>query len=476
MATKTGKKSSKSPQAAPAPMVAEIKLPGDEGLERTILGSIILQNDLYYEVAASKIVREDFHWDSHRRIWAAIDDMASDRIPVDLVTLNHYLSGTGELEAAGGVAYLGGLIDGVPDKSNIGSYVEILKDHALRRNTVFMANRLLAMAIDKGDPIKFTLAGAHEDLLRLQGDAQQKRIFQARDFIGEVLADIRAKMDFAPGATVGLPFGLEELDESTTGMREGQLIVVAGTPKSGKTSLAIDIARKIVKRSIPVAFFSREMLKEELMERILAQESDVSYTKIRKPANLSTSEFRLLERTRKEIDNWPLYIDDNATHISEIVPRAHLLIKKEKVELVVVDYVQIVGAPGEKQFERVAFAANELTALAKTTKVPVLCLSQLTIPGTEKKNPWNVIPTMAMLRESGQIAQNAHLILFTYHPRDENTGDPTGEDLVIIGEQRAGPIGRCKAWFNVGVQRWEERGSRAAEPKSVQAALPGVSG
>lgn len=472
MGTKAGKKSSSKSSAPPQSTGQDYALPADFGVEKSILGAILLNNDTYYEAAAADVEAGDFHLDSHRVLWAAIDDLLGDRIPVDLITLNHYLDGVGDLARIGGIEYVSGLVDGVPDRPSIKHYVDILKDLSMRRAAVYLSNRLIAAAIDKSDPIKLTLSMAHEDMLRIQGNAQQQKIFQVKDFVGEVLADIRAKMDFNPNVTVGLPFGLEELDESTTGMRPGQFVVVAGTPKSGKTSFAIDTARKLAKAGVAVGIFSREMLKEELMERILAQESDVVYTKIRKPSNLPLSEFRLLERTKAEIEKWPLYIDDTATTIGEIIPRAHLMINKEKVKLLVVDYLQIIGGPGERAPERVANVTDQLTLLAKTTKTPVLALSQLTIPSTEKKNPWNILPTMAMLRESGQIAQNAHIILFTYHPRNEDTNEPTGEDLVIIGEQRAGPVGRCKAWFNVALQRWEERGIAATTPKDKQSELP----
>jgi replicative DNA helicase len=283
-----------------------------------------------------------------------------------------------------------------------------------------------------------------------------------------VLKSVEQLMGYNPDQTIGIPFGIEKLDEKTTGMRAGQVIVVGGFPKSGKTSFAIDVTRKAVKNGFKVGFFSREMLKEELIERMFCQETDVTYEKIRKPMNMSISEFRVLQRAKTEMDQWPLWIDDNATHISEIIPRAHLMIRQKGVELIVLDYLQIVDAPGEKEYERVSTVANMLTSLAKTTKVPILALSQLTHP-EGKKGDMNIIPNMGMLRSSGQIAQNAHLILFTYHPYDTQTAQPTGEDFIIVGAQRAGPTGRVTAFFNLAQQRWEERGipERQAEQQQI---------
>jgi len=136
------------------------------------------------------------------------------------------------------------------------------------------------------------------------------------------------------------------------------------------------------------------------------------------------------------------------------------------VKLLVFDYIQIIGAPGDKEYERVSYVSNTLTSLAKKTGVPVLALSQLTHP-EGRKGDLNIMPNMGMLRSSGQIAQDANLILFTYHPMDKQTGDPTGEDLAIVGAQRNGPTGRVKAFFQVQNQRWEPRGA-AATPAPKQ--------
>lgn len=431
--------------------------------EKAVLGSFLLDSDsrLFYEATAAGLTSDHFSLESNRILFRAMSDLIEAEVPIDMVTLVNYLSSEGGLSRIGDVAYISSLVDGVPDRPSIGHYVEILKERTLRRQAVILGRRLIDQASDPGDSIRDALAGTHEDVLRLQGDAQEKTLVPLAEITGTVLGNIERMMSYDPYGTIGVPFGITELDEATTGMREGQLIVVGAFPKAGKTSFAIDVARKAVKVGIPVGFFSREMLKEELVERILAQESDVPYLKIRKPTNLSISEFRVLERTKTEIDKWPLYIDDEATSILQVVPRAHLMIRKHKVKLLMFDYIQIFEAPGDKEYERVSYVANALAGLGKQTKVPCLALSQLTHP-EGRKGDMNTIPTMGMLRSSGQISQNAHLILLLQHPVDKQTGDPTGEDLVIVGAQRAGPTGRIKAFFNLAQQRWDSRGAAAA--------------
>ena len=441
--------------------------------EKAVLGAFLLDGtecEHFYEATAAGLVVQWFSLESNRVIYGAMADLVEAEVPIDMVTLINYLSSDGNLQRIGDVAYVSSLIDGVPDRPSIGHYVEILRERALRRQATTLGRRLVEQAADPGDSIRDALAGVHEDVLRLQGDAQEKTLAPLAEITGTVLGNIERMMSFDASGTIGVPFGIPELDESTTGMREGQLVVVGAFPAAGKTSFAIDVARKVAKSGMPVGIFSREMLKEEVVERIMSQESDVPYARIRKPTNLFISDFRLLERVKAEMDRWPLYIDDEATKIGQMIPRAHLMIRKHKVKLFVFDYIQIIEAPGEKEYERVSYVADSLMMLGKKTGVPVLALSQLTRP-EGRKSDVSVIPTMGMLRSSGKIEQNSHLALLLYRPFDKQTGEPTGEDLIICGKQRAGAIGRIKAFFNAQVQRWESRGASASQPAPVQEKL-----
>jgi len=239
-------------------------------------------------------------------------------------------------------------------------------------------------------------------------------------------------------------------------MRAGDFIPVGGYPGSAKTAFACNVARINAQRGTPVGFFSIEMMKDQLLHRFWAQASDISYSKLRNPKNLYRQELLELEQKwMPEVRQWPIKIDDSAKDIEEIIPRAHLWVRRYGVKLIIVDFLQRVHAPGKGEYEIVSYAADALTEFAKTTKVPVLCLSQLT-RAEDKRNAANSVPNMQMLRSSGRIEQNAHLVLFTHRPEDER-GEPTGEDLIIVGKQRAGVRGRIKAYFHGASQRWEER-------------------
>jgi replicative DNA helicase len=428
--------------------------------ERSVLGALLLDNLAYYEATSLRVLPEYFHSDSHRRIFRAIQRLFADHKPVDTVTLVEELIRGKEVQLVGGPEYVASLLDGVPDRPSIRHYCEILKDRYMRRQVIAKANRAIACAIDQSDPIDFTIGGLNHDLLKLQGDVIEDGKFVC-EYSTQALKSVEDWM-YVNYDVMGLPFGIAELDEVTTGIRRGEFVVVGGYPGSGKSSFGLGVARNISKKHV-VAFFSVEMLREALILRLFSQISGISLAKLRSPKNLHSSEFRQLEAYKADFDKLQLIVDDNARDINEMIPRAHLYVQRNKAELIVVDYLQILGSPGEKEYERVSHAADALTAFAKDTGVPVLCLSQLSRP-EDKKNAANIIPTINMLRSSGKIEQNAHLVLFTYHPENES-GDATGEDLIVIGKQREGVKGHVKSYFHGPTQTWTERESPKEAPQ-----------
>jgi replicative DNA helicase len=238
---------------------------------------------------------------------------------------------------------------------------------------------------------------------------------------------------------------------------------------SAKTAFALNVCRTAAKSGYPVAFFSLEMTKEQLILRLFAQESDISYSKLRNPKNLFRDERRQLDFWKEHVDALPLLIDDRARTIEEIIPRAHLYVRQHGVKLIAIDYLQLIEAPGDKEYDKVSAASDAIWWLERSTQVPILVLSQLSRPEGRNRGA-NQPPSLHMLRSSGKIEQNAHNVLLLHRGYDDD-GAPTGDDLIIIAKQRAGLVGRVKAHFNGPSQRWEERGS---VPPPQQPALPGV--
>lgn len=431
--------------------------PSSPDTERSVLGAMVLDPNVLYAMQSLGLKADHFHFDSNRRIYRVIEFICSERRPFDIRILCEELNKRKELEAVGDMAYVSSLIDGVPDRSLdyqgvMQAYFGILHEHYLRRRVIEIAKRATDCAHDASDPIKWTMGGVHEDILKLQGDTVKEGEL-VKEFSGAVLEEITGQM-YLDRTTIGIPFGIDELDEVTTGMRPGEMTLCGGYPAAGKSAFAVDVARK-VSRNNAVVIFSIEMPKNDVVLRLLAQESGISYAKLRNPRHLASSERRELDAWRTSIDKLNLIIDDEARHIDEIIPRAYLYIRRHGIKLIVIDFLQLITAPGKGEYEVVSYTADALTKFAKQTKVPILALSQLTRPD-DKKNLANVMPTLGMLRSSGHLEQNAHLVLFVYHPEDER-GDPTGQDLILISKQRAGVKGHIKCFFDVRTQTWTER-------------------
>ena len=451
----------KSLQGAPKRLAGEIlEAPATRDTERAVLGAMFLNQDYYHEAMTAGLKVEDFSVDAHRLIFQCFRDMVESQVPIDIVTIVNYLQGQEWLQRVGDVGYIAGLLDGVPDRPSLGHHTRILKEYTMRRRLLDLGNRAVAQSRDLAEPPKWALSGLQEDALAVIGDAEEKRIYKVGELGSDFLAEIERLRQMHPDQlALGTSLYLRELDDITTGARKGEVVVLGGFPSSGKSAFALNVASwNAGHERKPVLYFSREMSKEQLYARLVTSNSNVPHSNVRRPSQLVRSDIVTLEDSVAQIAGWPFYIDDQASHISEVVARSRLYIQKHKVEMIFVDFVQIFDAPGDKEYDRVSYSADALRDLSKVTGIPVVILSQLTRPEDKRgsKGGVNVKPTMMMLRSSGKLEQNAHIILFTYHPMDEDE-KPTGEDLIIVGKQREGVRGRVKAYFNAAQQRWEPR-------------------
>ena len=433
-------------------------------VEASALGSVFLDDAAYYEMVAIGLTEEYFWYDSHKRIFRAMQRLCERREKLSIVALCDELEKAKSLEAVGGAAYISSLIDGVVESDQTKQYVRILRDKYLRRRMTDMATTVTQCAADPSDSILSTISHLHDDLLKIQGGTE-KASYAIAEFGADVLAKIESQM-YSEREIVGLPFGIAKLDEDTTGIRETEIVVIGGYPGSGKSSFACHIARINAMRRTKVGVFSIEMTKDQLLHRLWAQSSDIPYSYLRNPKNLPGADLARLKKTvAPQVDKLPIFIDDTAKNIKEIIPRAYLWVKRDDVGLIVLDFLQRVHAPGKSEYDIVSYSIDALTEFAKITGVPIIVLSQLT-RAEDKKKAANTVPTMQQLRSSGRIEQNAHLILFTHRPEDDE-GNPTGEDLIVIAKQRAGKKGRIKCAFDGQSQRWEERPGAVAETERM---------
>jgi len=437
----------------------EQDMPAAPEIERAILGMAMLEELAYHELTGAGLQVEYFYFDVNQRIFRAIHGLVQAHKNLDTWIVVEELDRLGSLEAVGGAAYVADLLTGIPESagsSHLREYVAVLNDKYLRRQAIVAARGLAACAVDPGDPIRQTVALAAEQLLRVQGATTN----EPAEFIGastqSVLNEITDLM-YVERPVIGIPYGIQDLDDPTTGLRVGEITTVGGYPGSAKTAFALNICRTAAKAGYPAAFFSLEMTKDQLILRLFAQESDINYSKLRNPKNLFREERRQLDYWKEHIDKLPILIDDRARTIEEIIPRAHLYVRKHGIKLIAIDYLQLIEAPGDKEYDKVSAASDAIWWLEKSTQVPILLLSQLSRPEGRNRGAMQP-PSLHMLRSAGTIEQNAHNVLLLHRGYDDD-GAPNGEDLIIIAKQRAGLVGRVKAYFNGGSQRWEDRGA-----------------
>ena len=421
-------------------------LPHSEESERAVLAGILLEPRALPQVAG-RLVDGDFYFERHQRIYRAMLDLQQAGTTVDLRTLQGRLEQQAALDAVGGLAYLAGLDVDLPDIGRIDSYVEIVKERSLRRRLLQACTQVTRACLDGGLEANEALGQAEQAILGL-GEEAVARGFQP---LGRVLESTLEDLEERPGTTlIGIPTGFIDLDRITHGLNRGNLIIIAGRPGMGKTSLALNIAQHVtVRESRPVGVFSLEMSQQELALRILCSEADVSFSRLR-AGHLSTKQWQAIVQTVRRLGPVPLYIDDSPNPtLLEISSKARRLRAEIGLELVILDYLQLMQAGGRYENRNLEIAAisRGLKQLAKELEIPVIALSQLSRQPERRGGDHR--PQLSDLRESGSIEQDADLVAFVYRDELYNPDDPSRKGLaeLILAKHRNGETGTIELAF-----------------------------
>lgn len=414
-------------------------LPAALDAERTILGSILMEDVTLYADDLDGLTRDDFALDAHRRIFEAMNYLSSEDIRIDMITLSNELEVRQEIEIVGGVAYLSSLLDGLPDRPSIAEYVKIVKDRAMLRGLIGIAQNAIAQAVEQSvKPLKL-ITNVQEAILELRLDAPSQRAVRIQDSFPATITKLRERATASKDRTaIGLTFGNAKLDASTTGMWPGEVTILAGHTKDGKTSEAIKATLANLKEGTPVLYISHESDRDTLNLRMIAQETTVSFAKLREGRHLHSGDWEAIEAAQQWIPKLPLYvIDADEMPLHMIVSMGKLHARRDNVKLIVIDFLQQVDAPGGSQLEAINNASRGLCKLAKAEKIHLLVLSQLTNPDNRDKT--KVKPNWRMIRGSGNLAMDAHIVLAVWRPEED--GRLTGKDEILIMLQRSGPAG-----------------------------------
>jgi replicative DNA helicase len=433
-------------------------LPHSVEAERAMLAAALLSPDVLPAVAG-RLALDDFYLERHRLIYAAMVELRESGAGIDLRTLQARLEHAGAWERSGGMAYLAALDLDLPDLGSVDRYVELVKERSVRRRLIASLGSVVGDAFDgRGVDAAEALSRAETAVRELGAEASRRTLTPLTELFEETTARLEER---ATGELLGIPSGFPDWDRLSEGLVAGQLVVVAGRPGMGKTSLALDVARHVaIRRALPVAVFSLEMSRLELTQRILAAESGLPFADLR-AARLDERDWSKLYHTMKRADGAPLFIDDSAApSAAEIASKARSLKARRGLALVVVDYLQLlrepVGRGGreragrsgyESRQQEVAALSRAFKVLAKELEVPVIVLSQLSRKPEERTRDHR--PVLADLRESGAIEQDADMVCFVYREELYKKDDPGVRGLaeLIVDKNRNGPTGTVELVF-----------------------------
>ncbi|AOV16494.1 replicative DNA helicase [Acidihalobacter aeolianus] len=425
--------------------------------EQAVIGGLMLDNATWDQVA-DRINEADFYRFDHRLIFRAVEKLAAQNHPIDVVTLSEALERTGELEQAGGLAYLGVLARDTPSAANIRTYADIVRERSILRQLISVGTRVADSAFNpEGRDSKALLDEAEKAVFEIaeKGVRGREGFSSVKQLLRPALERIEMLHE-RQDAVTGVATGYDEIDERTSGLQAGDLVIVAGRPSMGKTSFAMNIAEyAAVKHSTPVAIFSMEMPGEQLTMRMLSSLGRIDQHRLR-TGRLDEQDWPRLTSAVQMLTDVPMYIDDTpALTPTELRARARRLKREHGLGLIVIDYLQLMQVPGtrENRATEISEISRSLKALAKELGVPVIALSQLNRSLEQRPNKR---PVMSDLRESGAIEQDADLIAFIYRDEVYNEDSPDkGTAEIIIAKQRNGPIGMVRLTFLGQYTRFE---------------------
>ncbi len=417
--------------------------------EQSVLGGLMLDNEAWLQVV-ERVIEGDFYRRDHSEIFRAIEALANDGKPYDVVTLAEWLQQNEQLETIGGLQYLAQLSENTPSAANIAAYADIVRERSVLRSLVRIGTdiadsgyrtegRSADELLDSAERMVFAIA---------ERESRGKRGFRR---VKDLLVDALDRIDLLfqrDNPITGVATGFYEVDTMTSGLQPADLVIVAGRPSMGKTAFAVNIAQHAaIKESLPVAMFSMEMPSEQLAMRMLSSLGRIDQHKIR-TGKLGDDDWPRLTHAVGILSEVNMYIDDTpALSPGELRTRCRRLAREHGLGLVVVDYLQLMQVHGSKENRatEISEISRSLKALAKELNVPVMALSQLNRSLEQRQDKR---PVMSDLRESGAIEQDADVIMFIYRDEvyDEDSVDK-GIAEIIIGKQRNGPIGTRKLRF-----------------------------
>ncbi len=427
--------------------------------EQSVLGALMLDKDAIFQIA-DFLEPDDFYSDKHKQIYHAILDLFLQNDPVDFLSITNRLKNKDLLKKIGGKTYLTELINSTPSSSNVGVYGRIVKEKKILRDLIHAANEITELGYKEEEQTDYILNEAEKKIFSITQKSVKQGFVELKKALKEAFLRID-KLHEQKGAMRGVPTGFKDLDELLSGLQRSDMIVLASRPSQGKTTLALDIARKsALEQNIPIAIFSLEMSNDQLIDRMLSSQSGVNLWKIR-TGNLSSkgadSDFDKMRRGLDELSKAPIFIDDSGSvNVTQIRAMCRRLEAERGLGLIVIDYLQLLDSGNSgyniNVVQQVSEISKGLKAMARELNVPVLVLSQLS-RAVEHRGQ-GARPKLSDLRDSGSIEQDSDVVMFI-HTEYDSEHKPLPNIKILVQKHRNGPIGEVSLFFNRELVRFE---------------------
>jgi len=433
--------------------------------EQSVLGAMLIEREAISRVA--EFLRPaDFYREAHRLAFAAILQLYNRGEAVDLITLTEQLRREDKLEAAGGISYITSLANSVPTAANVIYHARIVEEKALLRSLINTATQIAGLGYEANDEVTHILDTAERMILEVANRKVSGSFVPIKEILLAALDRVEQLYNTKGGIT-GLPTGSKDHDRLTAGLQPSDLILIAAWPSMGKTAFVLNIAQHVaVREKKPVAFFSLEMSKEQLVQRMLCTEATIDAQRL-KIGDLKDSDWSSLVKAADRLSSAPIYIDDPpGLTVTEIRSKARRLKAEHELSLVVIDYLQLMqgSAAGrnESRQQEISEISRSLKSLARELGVPVVALSQLS-RGVEARQ--NKRPMLSDLRESGSLEQDADIVAFLYR-EDYYNHDSEKPNIteVIVAKHRNGPVATVELYFQKEFTRFRDYSSKMSEP------------
>jgi replicative DNA helicase len=448
---------------------ADRRPPWSEDAEQAVLSAMLMDQDAVMR-AVEVLDDSMFYAERHRRLFRAMVAITERGTVIDPLTLSDEMGRRGDLEGSGGKDYIGFLVDAVPTAANVEYHAQIVREKALLRRLIEVSTEIVQSAFEAKSTANELLDVAESKIFQVAQQRGNEGFARIKELLWPTMERIEALQRGGQSVT-GVPTGFVDLDEMTSGLQPADLVIVAARPSMGKTAFTLNVTQHAaIEANVGVAFFSLEMSKESLVQRMLTAEARIDAQRLRK-GQLRDDDFPRLARAAGILSSAPIFIDDTpGITLLEMRSKARRLKADSDLGLIIVDYLQLMSGPSsaENRQQEVSQISRGLKALAKELSVPVVALSQLSRAPEQRAGEDKGRPQLSDLRESGAIEQDADLIMFLYRPevyfgpQDKDGNSLEGRAEIIVGKQRNGPIGSVNVFFHKQYTRFENYSGRQA--------------